>query len=263
MKKVYLSVMVAVLALITSCAAMKAGPVSYGSGDTTLKGFLAYDNTIKGKRPGILVVHEWWGHNEYARTRAKMLADLGYTALAVDMYGDGKVAEHPKDAGAFANEIRENMDIGRERFQSALELLKRHPSVDPDKIAAIGYCFGGSVVLQMARDGIDLKGVVSFHGSLSTTKPAIHGKVKARILVLNGADDVIVSVEQKEAFKKEMENAGASYRFVEYSGAKHSFTNPDADRLAKEFSLPLAYDKDADERSWKEMQELFIELFYD
>lgn len=245
----------------TASAALQTRDVSYTAGDTVMQGYLAYDDAVDGKRPAILVVHEWWGHNSYARKRAEMLAELGYTALAIDMYGEGRTAAHPEDAGKFAGEIRNNLPVAKDRFSAAVEVMKNEPTVDSDKIAAIGYCFGGSVVLEMARTGYDLAGVVSFHGSLATANPAGTGEVKAAVLVLNGADDPFVTAEEIEMFKKEMESAGAAYRFVNYPGARHSFTNPDADRVGSEFGLPLAYDKEADTLSWLAMQDFFKEIF--
>ena len=235
--------------------------VSYRQGDTIMKGLLAYDNSIKKKRPGILVVHEWWGHNAYARQRAKMLAELGYTALAVDMYGDGKTAGHPKDAGKFSSAVSGNLPLARKRFESAMGVLKQHKSVQNDKLAAIGYCFGGGIVLQMARLGLDLDGVVSFHGSLATKSPAEKGQVKARIRVFNGAADSFVPADQIAAFKAEMSNAGVDYQLVNYPNALHSFTNRDADTYAKKFNLPLAYNEAADTDSWQQMKEFFKVIF--
>lgn len=244
-------------------ATLQTKEINYTAGGTVMNGYLVYDNAVTGKRPGILVVHEWWGHNPYARKRAEMLAELGYTALAVDMYGGGKTAAHPEDAGKFSGEIRNNMDLGTLRFKAAMELLQDEPTVDRDKIAAIGYCFGGAVVLEMARAGLDLDGVASFHGSLSTPKPAKQGAVKAQILILHGEDDLFVKPEEIEAFKQEMDTAEVNYRFISYPGAKHSFTNPEADKFGKEFSIPLAYNRDADEKSWQAMQKFFIEIFRD
>jgi len=228
---------------------------------TIMKGFLVYDESVEGKRPGVIVVHEWWGHNEYARNRARMLAELGYTALAVDMYGDGKQANHPDEAGKFAMEVFQNIEMAKERFNAGLILLKEQPSTDPEHIAAIGYCFGGGVVLHMVRFGADLDGVVSFHGSIQTQSPAKSNEVKAKILVCNGANDSFITAEQIEAFKKEMDDAGVDYKFINYPDALHSFTNPAADSLGKKFSLPLAYNKKADEQSWTDMQEFFKRLF--
>ncbi len=235
--------------------------VSYQQGDTIMKGYMAYDDSIKEKRPGILVVHEWWGHNDYARKRADMLAKLGYTALAVDMYGDGRQAGHPGEAGKFASAVAGNMPVAQARFEAALDTLKAQDTVSVQDIAAIGYCFGGGIVLNMARQGVDLKAVVSFHGSLATKNPAKRGDIKAKIRVFNGAADPLVKAEHIEAFEKEMKRAGADYRLVNYPGAKHAFTNPDADRLAAKFRLPLAYQKQADEDSWRRMQAFFRQVF--
>lgn len=237
--------------------------ISYQQGDTVMKGLVAYDDSIEGKRPGILVVHEWWGHNDYARKRARMLAKLGYTALAVDMYGEGKTANHPEDAGKFAGAVGGNLPLAKARFDSALENLKQQSNVDPDKLAAVGYCFGGGIVINMARMGTELDGVVSFHGSIATKTPAKEGDIKTRIRAYNGAADPFVTAEQIKAFEVEMNNAGADYKFINYPDAKHSFTNPGADEVGKKFKLPLAYNKKADEDSWRSMQEFFKEIFED
>ncbi len=236
-------------------------PLIYKSGDFSMQGYLTYDDTISGKRPGILVIHEWWGQNEYARERARMLAELGYTALAVDMYGDGRQAEHPDEAGKFAAEVRQNMPAATQRFQAAMQILQQHPTVDAEHIAAIGYCFGGGVALEMARQGLDLDAVVVFHGSLSTETPATPGVIKARILVCDGADDKLVSPEQIKAFHREMKVAGADYKFISYPGAKHSFTNPGADIYAEKFNIPVGYNEEADKRSWQDMQDFLKETF--
>ena len=253
--------LVALTIAIESNADIVTREVSYKQGETVMKGMIAYDDAIKTQRPGVLVVHEWWGHNAYARKRARMLAELGYTALAVDMYGDGKTADHPEDAGQFSSAVGGNPPLAKARFDAALDTLKQQPTVDADNIAAIGYCFGGGIVLGMARMGTEIDGVVSYHGSLATQSPAKKGDIKTRIRVFNGADDPFVKPEQIEAFKQEMEAAGADYRFVNYPGAVHSFTNPDADATGKKFNLPLAYDKAADEDSWKQTQEFFKEIF--
>jgi len=245
----------------TARGEIRGEPVTYTDGTTTMKGYLAYDDGSSGKRPGILVVHEWWGQNEYVRRRARMLAELGYVALAVDMYGEGKVADHPDDAGKFSGEIRKNMDLGRRRFEAARKLLAGYPLTDPTRIGAIGYCFGGSVVLQMARDGTDLAGVASFHGGLTTEAPGKTGAVKAKVLVATGADDKFVPPDQVDAFRKEMTAAAADFRVISYPGAAHSFTNPDADANGKAFNLPLAYNAEADRKSWEEMKGFFSRIF--
>ena len=242
-------------------AEVQGTEVSYQSDDTTMKGYLATDPAQKGPRPGVLVVHEWWGHNDYARKRARMLAELGYTALAVDMYGDGKQASHPEDAGKFSGELRKNMPVARARFLAAMKLLQSQPGVQANKVAAIGYCFGGGVVLEMARRGVDLVGVASFHGSLGTAQPAQKGDVKAKVLVMNGDDDPFVKAEQISAFKQEMQTAGVDFEFIGYPNAKHSFTNPDADSFGQKFQLPLAYNAEADRASWAKMQDFFKKIF--
>ena len=233
-----------------SYAVVQGREVTYSANGTTLKGYVAYDDTLKGKRPGILVVHEWWGHNDYARKRARMLAEHGYTALALDMYGDGKQAHHPDDAGKFSSEVSKNAALAKARFDAAFELLKQESTVEAGNIAAIGYCFGGSVALNMARIGEPLKAVVSYHGSLSTEHPAEPGKVQARIASFTGEDDPMIPATQVAAFRQEMEKAGVKPKIVTYPGAQHAFTNPEADKYGKEFKLPLAYNAAADKDSW-------------
>ncbi len=253
-----LSVAAAVLAVSTSAMAKQdvvGRTVTYTAQGVALKGYLAHDKDVQGKRPGVLVVHEWWGLNDYARKRARMIAQLGYTALAVDMYGGGKQAEHPDEAGKFSSALMKDFATAKSRFLAAQDLLRKQKSVDPGRIAAIGYCFGGGVVLNMARQGVDLKGVASFHGSLAAVEPTRPGAVKAKVLVLHGADDKFTTPEQVESFKKEMKEAGADFRFISYPGAIHSFTNPDADKYAKKFNLPLGYNAGADNQSWEELKE--------
>jgi dienelactone hydrolase len=248
--------------LVHAAPKIKGEQVEYTAGTTVLKGYLAYDENVKGKRPGVLVVHEWWGHNEYTRERARMLAKLGYTALALDMYGDGKQAMHPDEAGKFASEVMKHFtDEGKARFLAAEEFLRKQPTVDPDNIAAIGYCFGGGVVLNMARQGTDLKAIASFHGSLAAVQPAAPGAIKAKIRVYNGADDKFTSPEAIEAFKKEMTDAKADFKFINYPGAVHAFTNPEATKLGLKFKLPLAYNPKADKESWADMTAFFKEVF--
>lgn len=246
---------------LPAMADIVAREVGYEANGTRLVGYLAYDDGVEGERPGVLVVHEWWGLNEYARDRARQLAELGYTALAIDMYGDGRQAQHPEEAAGFAQQVTERSDEAKARFIAGLELLREHETADAGRIAAIGYCFGGGVVLNMARAGVDLDGVVSFHGSLASELEARPGEVGARVLVLHGADDPFVPRDEVESFKEEMEAAGVDYRLVEYPGAVHSFTNPDATRYGEMFELPLAYDAEADRASWAEMQAFFDDIF--
>jgi dienelactone hydrolase len=242
-------------------ARIEGKTVEYSAQGVTMKGYLANDENIRGRRPGVLVVHEWWGLNDYARMRARMLAELGYTALAVDMFGDGKQAMHPDDAGKFSSEVMKNFDAGKARFLAAMDFLKQQPTVDPTRIAAIGYCFGGGVVLNMARQGADLKGVASFHGSLTAVKPAQPGGVKAKILVLNGEDDKFVTAQQIDSFKQEMTAAGADFKFISYPGAVHSFTSGEADELGKKFNMPIAYNAAADQKSWDELRNFLNVIF--
>jgi dienelactone hydrolase len=243
-----------ITALTAMSTAFAGEEVTYTADGTTLKGYIARPAKAQGKRPGVLVVHEWWGNNDYTRKRADMLAELGYVALAVDMYGGGKTADNPKDAGALMGEANKNLDVSEKRFAAARALLAKQPGVDAKRIAAIGYCFGGGMVLQMARRGVDLAGVVSFHGGLATQTPAKAGAVKAKVLVLNGAADPLVKAEHIAAFKKEMQDAKAKFTFIDYPGAVHAFTNPAATEAGKKFNMPIAYDADADKKSWSEMQ---------
>jgi dienelactone hydrolase len=235
--------------------------VEYSADSTSMRGYLAYDDAAKGPRPGILVVHEWWGLNDYARNRARMLAGLGYVALALDMYGEGKNTTHPEDAGKFSSEMMNNFPEARARFLAAEDLLKQQPNVDPERIGAIGYCFGGGIVLNMARQGADLKGVASFHGALAAVTPAEAGSVKAKIIVFAGADDKFVPASQVEAFRAEMNAAKADFQIITYPGASHSFTNPDATEIGKKYNLPLAYNAEADRKSWEAMKKFFKSVF--
>lgn len=246
---------------LPALAAVEGKEVEYNAGETRLKGYLAWDNALKGKAPGVLVVHEWWGHNDYARKRARMLAELGYVALAVDMYGDGKQANHPKEAGAFAAAVTKTKGVSEARFNAAADFLKKQPQTDATRLAAIGYCFGGGIVLHMARSGADLKGVASFHGSLATDTPATAGAIKGRIFVANGAADSFTPPEVVGAFASEMAKAEVDFRFFNYADALHSFTNPDADDYAKRFDLPIAYNAEADRRSWDELKTFLREIF--
>ncbi|WP_028634576.1 dienelactone hydrolase family protein [Pseudomonas parafulva] len=256
----------ALLALTLMCSAALAQaavqtreiPYQDANGDR-LVGYYAYDDAVTGKRPGIVVVHEWWGLNDYAKRRARDLAALGYNALAIDMYGDGKHTEHPQDAQAFMAEAMKDPAAAAGRFDAGLELLKMQPNTNKHELGAVGYCFGGKVVLDAARRGEKLDGVVSFHGALVTDTPAKPGVVRAAILVEHGGADSMVTPQQVDAFKAEMDAAKVDYRFVTLEGAKHGFTNPDADRLSHggHGGPDIGYNKKADERSWADMQAFF------
>jgi dienelactone hydrolase len=263
-KKKLILLLSALIAVISTnvLAKIHSEVVDYEVAGHPFQGYLSYDDAIKGKRPGVLVVHEWWGHNAYARKRADMLAKLGYTAFALDMYGTGKLAKHPDDAQKFMEATLKDVKVAETRFNEAKRLLQEQVSVDAGKIAAIGYCFGGGTVLHMAKIGTDLAGVVSFHGALTTEQSAPKpGHIKAEVLVLNGADDPFVTAEQIAAFKQEMKNAEATMEFIDYPKVKHSFTNPDADDYGKRFNMPLVYNAKADKDSWHRMQVFLKKVF--
>lgn len=236
--------------------------VEYSSGQTKLKGFFAWPKLKdpNKKVPGVLVIHEWWGENEYARSRAKQLAELGYAAFALDMYGNAKTTEDPKVAGQWAGETFKSGQV-KPRFDAALEVLKKESIVDADRIAAIGYCFGGNIVLSMARAGVPLKAVVSFHGAIPEKQTIAKDSVTAEVLILNGAADKMVPQTAVDEFEKDMRAANAKIKVINYKGAEHAFTNPGATQLGTMHGIAIAYDKEADEKSWKEMKNLFHKVF--
>ncbi len=242
----------------TASAEIKTKVVDYAVGGTALQGFIAWDDASAAKRPGVVVVHEWWGHNEHARNSARRLAEAGYVGFALDMYGRGKLAAHPDDAMKFMTEATKDPAALGARFNAALAELKKDPHVDPSRVGAIGYCFGGTVVIGQARLGADLDVVASFHGGLGGLPPVKPGAVKARVLVYTGAADPMIPADQVEAFRKEMAAAGAKVDIVSYPGAKHGFTNPDAGSFGMD---ALAYDAAADKASWAAMLEAFKEVF--
>lgn len=243
---------------VSAHAAVKEEPVTYQDGTTTLKGFVVYDDAVQGKRPGIVMVPEWWGITKHIRNEAQKYAQQGYTAFIADMYGDAKTADNPTDAGALATFVMKDPKVMESRFDAARKQLAGHASVDPARIGAIGYCFGGAVVLNMARVGADLDAVAGFHASLGLNTPApAPGTVKAKILILNGADDPFVKREEYEALKKDLDAAKAEYRIVEYPGAVHAFTNPEATELGRRFNLPLRYDEKVDRESKSEASKFF------
>jgi dienelactone hydrolase len=237
-------------------AAVVTKQIDYEYDGTKLKGFLAYDDANKDKRPGVLVVHEWWGLDQYARDRCKQLAELGYVAFAGDMYGEGKSVDHPDDARKMATAVRENVKVWRGRAAAALKVLAEQPNVDPSKLAAIGYCFGGSTCLELAYSGADLKAVATFHAGLPTPTPEEAKAIKARLYIANGADDTFIPEKAINAFKEALDKAGVKYKFDNFPGAVHSFTVPHADKVGLK---GMKYDKAADEKSWKEMLALFKE----
>lgn len=255
------AIVVCGLSIGNANAALKSEKVTYKVDGRELTGYLVYDDARVGPRPGVVVVHEWWGHDAYARSRADKLATEGYTAFALDMYGTGRLADHPKDAGAFAKEVVKTKGAMHARFKAAYDILKQHKTVDASKTAAIGYCFGGNVVIDMARAGVDLKGVVAFHATLTQTIQVKPGGVKAKVRVFNGADDPFIKPKKLKAFREGMNASRADFKYVSYPGVLHSFTNPGASELGKKFKLPLRYDRQADQDSWGKTLALFEQIF--
>ncbi|OIN04322.1 dienelactone hydrolase family protein [Oceanisphaera psychrotolerans] len=245
----------------SSQAAVVTEPLTYQVDGQEFKGYLAFDDSLASPVPGVLVVHEWWGQNDYVRLRAEMLAELGYVALALDMYGDGKQTGHPEEAGAFAKASLASLPLAERRFNAAREVLAGHPRVAGSPIAAVGYCYGGGVVLHMARSGAPLAAVASFHGSLTPKADPLPAGSNIRIAVFNGAADPMVPGEQVAAFRQEMDAAQADYLLVNYPGALHAFTNPDADRVAAEFNIPVGYNQAADQDSWRRLQDFLQDSF--
>lgn len=233
---------------------------TYLSDGITCNTFTAYNENITGKRPGIIVVPEWWGLNDYTRSRARQLAELGYVAMAIDVYGDGKQGNNPEEAGALAAPFYQNPALTKVRMDAAIAAIKRNPHVDTSQLGAIGYCFGGYTVLNAAKLGADLTGVVSFHGGLNGV-PADKNLLKAKILVCHGADDKFVSPEEVNVFRKGLDSIGAFYIFKTYPDATHGFTNPAATANGKKFNIPIAYNAAADSASWNEMKNFFTKIF--
>ncbi len=240
---------------------IKGEEVTYTSAEgIPLKGYIAYSTKLKGKRPAVVVIHEWWGSNAYVRKRADMLASLGYIAIALDMYGEGKQGATPKEAGELATPFYSNPDLVRARIEAAVLKLKEYPETDANKMACIGYCFGGSMSLYAAKLGMDFKGVVSFHGGLAGV-PAETGVTKAKILVCHGGADKFVSADELKNFRNNLDSVKADYKFISYPGAVHAFSNPEASKLGKKFSIPIEYNADADKKSWADMQVFFKSIF--
>ncbi len=238
-------------------AAVQTKTVEYKQGDQVLEGYLAWDDATAGPRPGVLVVHEWTGLGDYVKMRCRKLAELGYIAFAADIYGKG-VRPGPSEAATIAGKYKKDQKLMRDRVTAGLDELRGNPMCDPKRIAAIGYCFGGTCVLELARSGADVAGVVSFHGGLSTAKPADAKNIRGKVLVLHGADDPHVTPKEVEAFEEEMCNAGVDWQFVAYGGAVHAYTNPSA---GNDKSKGAAYNAAADRRSWEAMKAFFAEIF--
>lgn len=239
-------------------AAMFTQTISYQQGGEDLKGYLAYNQMVTGPRAAVLVVHEWWGLNDYIKRRVNMLADLGYIAFAADIYGNGFTTRDPREAGKYAGKFRGDRQLLRNRATAGLQVLLDQPNADKRRVAAIGYCFGGTTVLELARCGAPVLGVVSFHGGLDTPTPEDAKNIKGKVLALHGAEDTVVPPAQVSAFQDEMRKGKVDWQMVLYSGAVHSFTNPDS---GSDPSKGMAYNERADKRSWQHMKLFFTEIF--
>jgi len=265
-KSVILSVIFLIMVTVSTSFGAKIPPlkikedkVTYSVGSKVFNGVIVYDENLAGKRPAVLVVHEWWGLTDYPVMRARKLAELGYIAMAVDMYGDGKTAANPTEAQELATPFYKDPQLSKTRLEAALSKLKEYKQADVSNVFAIGYCFGGSVVLNSAKLGTDLKGVVSFHGGLAGV-PANKDLLKAKILVCHGGSDQFVSEKDVNIFRHQLDSIGAEYKFIVYPDATHAFTNPDATKLGKQFNMPIVYNQKADMDSWNDMKMFFDKI---
>lgn len=246
---------------MSSNADLHTESIEYEQGGISLQGFFAYDNSISGARPAVLVFPEWWGVNEYIKQRTRMLAELGYAALAADMYGGGQLAANADEAAGMMNAVLHEMETGSARIRAAYQCLIDQSQADSSRVAAIGYCFGGAMALHAARIGMDLRGVASFHGALGSFHKPAPGEVKAKLLVCHGTEDAMVTDQDVAAFKTEMTNAGVDFKFVAYEGALHGFTSREASENAKKYGLPIGYNAEADTASWEEMRQFLDAVF--
>jgi len=245
---------------VTNEPKLKEEIVNYIVDSLTMNSYVVYDENMNGKRPAVLVIHEWWGLNDYAKMRARKLAELGYIAMAVDMYGNGQMGNTPDAAEKLAVPFYMNPQMAKKHFDAAMENFKKNAAVDPANMAVMGYCFGGGMSIVMARLGADLKGAVSFHGNLNVA-PANKELLKAEILVCHGNADPFVPQAEVDFFKNQMDSIGAKYVFKGYDSATHAFTNPDATAIGEKFKLPIKYNAAADSASWNDMKEFFNRIF--
>ena len=238
--------------------AIRTETVEYKQGASVLEGYLAWDDAIPGIRPGVLVIHEWTGLGDYVKNRCRELAGLGYVAFGADIYGKGIRPKSMDDAARESALYKNDRTLTRERANAALGILLKNTKVDPKRVAVIGYCFGGMVALELARSGAPVAGVVTFHGVLDTPTPEDAKNIRAKVLVLHGADDPFVTPAQVAAFEEEMRKGGVDWRLIMYGGAVHSFTNPSS---GNDPSKGAAYNEKADKRSWEAMRQFFAEIF--
>jgi dienelactone hydrolase len=244
----------------TPAVSIREEAETYSDNGVTLKGMVAYDSNLKGKRPAIIIVPEWWGLNDYVKMRARKLAELGYIAIAADMFGEGRIAADPKEAQAFTTPFYKDPHLAKSRVDAAIKKIKEYSQTDPANIGAIGYCFGGFVVLNSAKLGGDLKGVVSFHGGLGGV-PVNKDLFKAKVLVCQGGSDKFVSMDDYNSLKHKLDSIGADNTFRVYANATHAFTNPDATKVGKQFNMPIEYNEKADKDSWNDMKAFFTRVF--
>jgi dienelactone hydrolase len=256
--KGFLSILAALAFTLPAAAKVKTEVVEYKQGDVVLQGYLSYDESLTGRRPGVLVIHDWMGVSDDTKMRAEMLAGLGYVAFAADIYGKGVRPKNAQEAQAEAGKYYQDRTLWRARAKSGLDLLASRPEVDPSRLAVMGYCFGGGTALELARSGAAVKGVVTFHGSLSTPTPEDARNIKGKVLVLHGADDPYVKQADVTAFMDEMRKGGVDWELVQYSGAVHAFTIKGA---GTDNSKGAAYNAEADRRSWQAMKDFFSEVF--
>jgi dienelactone hydrolase len=240
---------------------LKEENITFKLDSVTLNGYIVYSQKFVGKRPAILIVHEWWGLNDYTKMRARQLAEIGYIAMAVDLFGNGKNAANPKEAMELTGPFYKNPALGKGRLDAALNKIREFPQTEKNNVAAIGYCFGGAMVLNAAKMGSDFNGVVSFHGGLSTAVPVNKNLLSARILICHGASDKFVLQKDVDAFRHQLDSIGAKYTFKSYPNATHAFTNPDATEIGKKFNMPIEYNPEADKNSWSDMKVFLAELF--
>lgn len=256
--RIFLPGLLAMSTALPAFAKVKLEDVTYRHGDTTLEGVFAHDDAVAGKRPAVIVVHEWMGPGPYTRRRAEQLAAMGYVAFAADIYGKGVRPKNHEEAGKTSGMFRADRALVRGRMAAALERVRSHPRVDPTRVAAIGYCFGGMSVLELARSGADLRAVASFHGALDTPTPATKGAIKAKVVAFHGGDDGFIPAAAVAGFQDEMRAAGADWQLVLFGGAVHSFTVAEA---GNDPSKGMAYNESADRRSWKMLESLLGESF--
>ncbi len=245
---------------MSPASSIREETVTYTANGVTMKGYVAYDSNVKGKRPAIVIIPEWWGLNDYPKMRARMLAELGYIAIAADVYGEGRIAPDPKEAQMFTSPFYKEPELGKIRLEAAVKKVKEFSQTDPDNIAAIGYCFGGFVALNAAKLGSDLKGVVSFHGGL-TGVPVRKDLLKAKILVCQGGADKFVPISDYNTLKHQLDSIGADATFKIYPNATHAFTNPASTETGKKFDMPIEYNEKADKESWNEMKVFLARIF--